>query len=246
MRMRTCTTHLATCSAAHYSAAMTAEDQAPDFADWLRGIAERRGYSLSDPGRRAGGRTQLAADAGLPQSVVSRVLNGSSPSPETALKLARPLLVSPAEALDRAGHREIAAHLRDLSAAADVTPASRVLRNIESADLDEATKRSIAAAYQREVAQVVAHIDEMIAAALAAKRTALANGTSSGSSAEDRMTDAVRRLLAKAGPDLSPDEFSALEAEALRQLAEVEEYVRLKAEMMRRRGEQREGETQAG
>jgi transcriptional regulator with XRE-family HTH domain len=145
--------------------------QAEAFAEWLRDVAGRRGYTLAGPGRRAGGLTQLAQEAGLPQSVVSRVLSGDTrPSAETALKLARPLLVSPAEALERAGHGTLAAYLREMSSALGVAPASQVLERIESADLDETTKRRLATSYQREVAQLVARFDEMIETALHARR----------------------------------------------------------------------------
>jgi hypothetical protein len=103
------------------------------------------------------------------------MLNGSTnASPETALKLARPLLVRPSEVLDRAGHHALAQYFRDLAGGADVPPAGQVLERIAAADLDEATKRRLAAAYQREISQVAVRLNEMIETALNAKREALA------------------------------------------------------------------------
>lgn len=151
---------------------MAAEDQATSFADWLREAAERRGYALSEPGRRAGGSTQLATDAGVPQSVVSRVLSGSTkPSPETVLKLGRVLFVSPTEALLRAGFPALA---RLVQVSPETRAASRVLDRLEAADLDEATKLRLVASYRQEASRIDAHFIEMIETALNARRQALA------------------------------------------------------------------------
>ncbi|OII60890.1 transcriptional regulator [Streptomyces sp. CC53] len=72
-----------------------------DFATWLRGQLERRGYDLRP---RGGGQTRFAADSGIAQSSVSRMLRGQG-APETRVleTLAKTLDVPLAEVLVAAG-----------------------------------------------------------------------------------------------------------------------------------------------
>ncbi|MFI0929643.1 helix-turn-helix domain-containing protein [Streptomyces sp. NPDC021012] len=58
---------------------------------WLRAAVAAAGYDLSERGSA----TRLAADAGIPMSVASRLLNGQGePSPDTLRKLAPVLRMS--------------------------------------------------------------------------------------------------------------------------------------------------------
>ncbi|MFE5395798.1 helix-turn-helix domain-containing protein [Streptomyces sp. NPDC056568] len=50
-----------------------------EFADWLRDQLERRGYDLRP---RGGGQTRFAADSGIGQASISRMLRGQG-APET-------------------------------------------------------------------------------------------------------------------------------------------------------------------
>ena len=63
---------------------MTAETP---LSRWLRDEMPRHGYPLE--GRRAGGVSRLAADAGIPQATMSRLVHGqSTPDVQTLRKLA--------------------------------------------------------------------------------------------------------------------------------------------------------------
>lgn len=60
-----------------------------DWLPWLRRIISVRGYDIDTP--RGGGPTRLAADTGLAQSSVSRILAGQVPNYESCVALARVL-----------------------------------------------------------------------------------------------------------------------------------------------------------
>jgi transcriptional regulator with XRE-family HTH domain len=72
-----------------------------EFAAWLRDQLERRGYDLRP---RGGGQTRFAADSGIAQSSISRMLRGQG-APETRVleTLAETLDLPLAEVLVAAG-----------------------------------------------------------------------------------------------------------------------------------------------
>lgn len=73
-----------------------------DFAAWLQDQLERHGYDLRP---RGGGQTRFAADSGIAQSSISRMLRGQGGTPETRVleAIATTLRIPLAEALVAAG-----------------------------------------------------------------------------------------------------------------------------------------------
>lgn len=72
------------------------------FAEWLHDTVVAAGYDLSTP--RAGGKTKLAADAGIATSQVHRALSGDAlPDIRTQRLLAKALGVPPREMYIRSG-----------------------------------------------------------------------------------------------------------------------------------------------
>lgn len=135
---------------------MAADDQGAgdEFAAWLRSFAEQRGYAIGDRAHRGGGKKQLAVDAELPQSVVSRALSGDAkPSIETLLALASPLGANPADLLERAGYqrqaRMIRVGLKGLGSHDDL-----IFEKIRASGLPEEEQRKLAADYRRRFVQL--------------------------------------------------------------------------------------------
>jgi len=72
---------------------------------WLQDEMPRRGYPLG--GRRSGGISRLAEDAGIPQASMSRIVNGGAePSLDALRKIGRALGVPLNEMLIHAGQAE--------------------------------------------------------------------------------------------------------------------------------------------
>jgi len=149
---------------------MATQDQ-PDrqaFTDWLRERVEERGYALDGrASRQHPGQSKLAADSGVEQSVLSRVLAGKGGTPRmaTLVGLARALDMDPAEMLERAGRGEDAERLRTARRkAVEQSERDKVLDLIESSGLPEPIRRELAANYRRRLISAEEDVLGMLAA----------------------------------------------------------------------------------
>ncbi len=139
------------------------------FTDWLRERVEERGYALDGRSGHQPGQSQLAADSGVVQSVLSRLLSGSGkggpPRMATLVGLARALNMDPVEMLERAGRGEDAQRLRAARReAVEQSEPDKVLDRIESSGLPEPIRRELAANYRRRLISAEEDVLSMLAA----------------------------------------------------------------------------------
>lgn len=160
--------HAATRATLRYAAPMaTSKEQAAASAAWLRAAMEASGYGTL--GNRPGGRAQLAQEADVNASNLSRWLSGDTiPSPDTLMRLADILGADIIEGLRACGYDEMAALIVKRTGETPVVPPDPALARIERArGIGDSERAFLTGFYHRRIeaarAEAVRELADLIA-----------------------------------------------------------------------------------